>query len=73
MMCHIARKIANNMNIIGLSGGVDSSRLKKEIKNFLGLDSNGYMIGYHNESMIPIVKSLKTNERKYIFPLISKK
>ena len=29
------------------------------------------MIGYHNESMISIVKSLKTNEWKYIFPLIS--
>ena len=73
MMCHIARKIAKNMNIIGLSGGVDSSRLKQEIKDIFGLDSTGYMIGYHNESMIPIVKSLKTNEGKNIFPLYLKK
>ena len=30
------------------------------------------MIGYHNESMIPIIKSLKTKDGKAIFPLISK-
>ena len=73
MMCHIARQIGKNMNIIGLTGGVDSPRLKQSIKNILGLDSTGYMIGYHNESMIPIIKSIKTREeKKLLFPLISK-
>ena len=73
MMCHIARQIGKNMNIMGLTGGVDSARLKQSIKNILGIESTGYMIGYHNESMIPIIKSLKTkSENKLIFPLISK-
>ena len=71
MMCHIARTIAKDMNIIGLSGGVDSSRLKQKIKDIYGLNSNGYMIGFHNESMIPIIKSIKTIDGKNIFPLIS--
>ena len=72
MMCHIARQIAKGMNIIGLTGGVDSARLKQNIKDILGLDSTGFMIGYHNNSMIPLIKSIKTNNGKYIFPLISK-
>ena len=71
MMCHIARQIAKEMNIIGLSGGVDSSRLKQKIKDIFGLDSTGYMIGFHNESMIPIIKSMKTNDGKNLFPLMS--
>ena len=60
------------MKIIGLTGGVDSARLKQNIKNILGLKSTGYKIGYHNEGMIPIIKSLKTGNDKFIFPLISK-
>ena len=71
MMCHIARQIAKEMNIIGLSGGVDSSRLKQKVKDIFGLDSTGYMIGFHNESMIPIIKSMKTNDGKNLFPLMS--
>ena len=71
-MCHIARQIAKDMKIIGLTGGVDSARLKQNIKNILGLNSTGYIIGYHNEGMIPIIKSLKTGDDKFIFPLISK-
>ena len=71
MMCHIARAIAKDMNIIGLSGGVDSSRLKQKIKDICGLNSSGYMIGFHNESMIPIIKSIKTADGNNIFPLIS--
>ena len=72
IMCHIARQIAKDMKIIGLTGGVDSARLKQNIKNILGLNSTGYIIGYHNEGMIPIIKSLKTGDDKFIFPLISK-
>ena len=45
--------------------------MKQEIKDFLGLDSNGYMIGYYNESMIPIVKNLITNEENIFSLLIS--
>lgn len=71
MMCHIARKLANDMNIIGLNRGVDSSRLKQEIKDVFGLKSTGYMIGFHNENMKPIIKRLKTEDGKNIFPLIS--
>ena len=62
-MCHIARTIAKDMNIIGLSGGVDSSRLKQKIKDIYGLNSNGYMIGFHNESMIPIIKAKQIKAR----------
>lgn len=72
MMCHIARQIAKDMIIIGLTGGVDSARLKQNIKDILGLESTGYMIGYHNESMLPIIKSIKTKDEKLIFPLLLK-
>ena len=72
MMCQAARQIARNMNIIGLTGGVDSARLRQIIKDILGLESTGYMIGYHNESMIPIIKSIKIKDEKLIFPLLSK-
>ena len=72
MMCHIARQIAKDMNIIGLTGGVDSARLKQNIKDILGVESTGYMIGYHNESMISIIKSIKTKDEKLIFPLLLK-
>ena len=37
MMCHIARNNAKNLNIIGLSGSVDSSRLKQKIKDVMGI------------------------------------
>ena len=30
------------------------------------------MIGYHNESMIPIIRSIKTKDEKLIFPLLLK-
>lgn len=39
MICHIARQIAKDMNIIGLTGGVDSARLKQNIKDILGVES----------------------------------
>ena len=39
MMCHTARQIAKDMNIIGLTGGVDSARLKQNIKDILGVES----------------------------------
>lgn len=71
MMCHIARNNAKNLNIIGLSGSVDSTRLKQKIKDVMGIESEGLMIGYHNSSMIPIIKSLKNKEGKNIFPLLS--
>ena len=71
MMCHISRSIAKDMNIIGLSGAVDSTRLRQNIKSEIGLSSNGLMIGYHNSSMTPILKSLTMSTGKNIFPVIS--
>lgn len=74
VMCHIARKSAPKMQkILGLSGAVDSSRLRQVINDTTGLkNSNGYMIGSHNDDMTPIVQSIKTKNGKNIFPLLSK-
>lgn len=70
MMCEIARLKAPKLNVIGLSGLVDSSRLKQIIKQDLGLDSSGFMIGFHNSTMMPLIKSVKVNE-KLLFPFLS--
>lgn len=74
VMCHIARKSAPKMQkILGLSGAVDSSRLRQVINDTTGLkNSNGYMIGSHNDDMTPIVQSIKTKNGENIFPLLSK-
>ncbi|HSQ97723.1 MAG TPA: hypothetical protein VLL98_03310 [Rickettsiales bacterium] len=72
MMCYVAREVASNMSIIGLSGAVDSSRLKQKIKEITGLQSDGLMIGFHNASMTPIVRSLKSRtDGRTIFPILS--
>lgn len=73
-LCHIARKTAKNMHkILGLSGAVDSSRLRQVIKDEIGIkNSNGYMIGSHNNNMTPIINSIKTKDGKKIFPILSK-
>lgn len=70
-MCYAARQVAPDMKIIGLSGGVDSSRLKQTTKEVLGLDCEGLMIGFHNVSMTPLTKSLKTTAGQTVFPLIA--
>ena len=72
MMCHIARNNAKDLNFIGLSGSVDSTRFKQKIKDIMGIESEALMIGFHNSTMIPIIKSLKSKDGKNIFPLISK-
>ena len=72
MMCHIARNNAKDLNFIGLSGSVDSIRFKQKIKDIMGIESEALMIGFHNSTMIPIIKSLKNKDGKNIFPLLSK-
>ena len=72
MMCHIARNNAKDLNFIGLSGSVDSTRFKQKIKDIMGIESEALMIGFHNSTMIPIIKSLKNKDGKNIFPLLSK-
>lgn len=72
MMCHIARNYSKDLNIIGLSGSVDSTRIKQKIKDVMGIESEGIMIGFHNSTMIPIIKSLKNKDGKNIFPFLSK-
>ena len=72
MMCHIARNHAKDLNFIGLSGSVDSTRFKQKIKDIMGIESEALMIGFHNSTMIPIIKSLKNKDGKNIFPLLSK-
>lgn len=74
VMCHIARKSAPKMQkILGLSGAVDSSRLRQVINDTTGVkNSNGYMIGSHNDDMTPVIQSIKTKNGKNIFPLLSK-
>lgn len=68
MMCHNAK----DLNFIGLSGSVDSTRFKQKIKDIMGIESEALMIGFHNSTMIPIIKSLKNKDGKNIFPLLSK-
>ena len=74
VMCHIARKSAPKMQkSLGLSGAVDSARLRQVINDTTGLkNSNGYMIGSHNDDMTPVIQSIKTKNGKNIFPLLSK-
>ena len=72
MMCAIARLKAPRLNVLGLSGPVDSARLKQIIHNELNVDVSGYMIGFHNSSMFPLVSSVKIGE-KLLFPFLSEK
>ena len=73
-MCHIARQTAPNMkNILGLSGAVDSSRLRQSIRDTMNIDgAKGYMIGAHNDNMLPIIQSVKTKNNKKIFESLIK-
>ncbi len=57
-MCQVARENASSLEIIGLTGAVDSTRLKQNIKETTGKESEGFMIGYHNSSMTPMKNSI---------------
>ena len=70
MMCHIARKFASKMKVLGLTGGVDSARLKDVINEEMSVYADSFMIGYHNQYMIPLLKSL-TIRGKPLFPLLT--
>ena len=67
-----SKKQCQGFKFIGLSGSVDSTRFKQKIKDIIGIESEALMIGYHNSTMIPIIKSLKNKDGKNIFPLLSK-
>jgi malate/lactate dehydrogenase len=58
IMCHIARKVVPDMQILGLTGGVDSSRLKQIFFRKFGERIEGLMMCYHNNFMMPIMESL---------------
>ena len=59
-LCEIARKeVPKSMTILGLSGYVDSSRLKRIAFEETGKHIDGLMIGYHNPSMIPLKSSFR--------------
>lgn len=71
-MCKIARQLAPNMNILGLSGAVDSTRFQYIMKDNLGIECEGFIIGYHNKNMFPLLNSIKSKEDgRLIFPLLS--
>ena len=57
-MCQVARENASSLEIIGLTGAVDSTRLRQNIKETTGKESEGFMIGYHNSSMTPMKNSI---------------
>lgn len=71
MMYGIARLKAPNLKVLGLSGPVDSARLKQIIYQDYGVDVTGLMIGFHNSSMIPLISSLKIGN-KIMFPFLAK-
>ncbi|HSQ97720.1 MAG TPA: hypothetical protein VLL98_03295 [Rickettsiales bacterium] len=58
IICSVANKINPDMNIIGLSGAVDSSRFKQIAKNEFNIDLQGLMIGLHNNMMFPLKESI---------------
>lgn len=73
MMCNIARESAPKMNIIGLTGAVDSTRLKQVLKEKTELQRvEGTMVGFHNGSMTPLINSIKNGQGELLFPLLSK-
>lgn len=57
-MCQVARENTNGLKIIGLTGAVDSTRLRQNIKETTDKESEGFMIGYHNSSMTPMKNSI---------------
>jgi malate/lactate dehydrogenase len=71
LMCHVARQVAPDMTILGLSGGVDSSRLQQVIFRSLRLRAQGLMIGYHNATMTPLIKSIRTCDDRLVFPTLA--
>lgn len=70
MMCGIARLKAPNLKILGLSGPVDSARLKQIIYQDFGAETTKLMIGFHNSSMIPLISSVKIGN-KIMFPFLA--
>lgn len=71
-MCYIARKVAPNVNVLGLSGAVDSPRLRNIIFNKYGVHCQGFIIGHHSNNMFPLLNSIKTKENNLLFPSLCK-
>jgi len=70
MMCAVVRKVAPILKVIGMSGGVDSSRLRQVIQEELHVSASGFMIGFHNGSMTPLIKSIRS-QGKAVFPTLA--
>lgn len=70
MMCEVARLKAPKLKTIGITGCVDSSRMKQIIKSDFGLEASCFMVGYHDSSMMPLISSVKV-DGKPLFPFIS--
>lgn len=64
-MCHVARQPMNPNNVVGLTGMVDSTRLKQNLRESNdgklpeGINPTQLMmIGYHNSDMIPLLPEI---------------
>jgi phosphoglycolate phosphatase-like HAD superfamily hydrolase/malate/lactate dehydrogenase len=65
MICHVARAAAPRMEIIGLTGGVDSARARQVLSA-----TSGLMAGFHNATMTPLVESFTTATGR-LFPVLA--
>jgi len=72
MMCHIARQAAPGLKVLGVTGGVDSSRLKQIIQQELNVAADALMIGFHNENMKPLLRSIRLRSNgTCLFPMLA--
>lgn len=71
-MCYIARKVAPKVHVLGLSGAVDSPRLRNILFKKHGIYFEGFFIGFHNFMMFPVLKNIKAKDGKLFFPALCK-
>lgn len=73
-LCQLVRKKFNNLNVIGVGGYIDSVRLRQIFFDKYKLKTDSLMLGYHNNSMFPLMDSipvdLQNNELLNIIQLV---
>lgn len=74
ILCNLIRNKFNNLNVIGVGGYLDSIRLRQIFYDKYKIKTNALMMGYHNNSMFPIIdsipKNLNNNELPEIIQLV---
>lgn len=58
ILCHLIRERFNNLNVVGVGGYIDSMRLRQIFFDKYKLKTNSLMLGYHNNSMFPLMDSI---------------